>query len=239
MIDAVISNRLSDLILETYGDDLIRLWPLDERSGTSARDLSVNKSTGTYSGVVLRADTIQNGDHALTHDGVNDYVDIETDLHADMNFDEHTIGIFTKTASWTSGTQDYLIRINETGGSGGEIRIYRPSVNNQMNFRRNGGGTTKTITFGMSPSVFFFCAYTCSIANDRIRGYIDGTLSGTPQTGNVAWDDTGPVAAGVNIGAGNQSGLQAWDGQTALAFIANRESTAVELLRIAKGGGLV
>ena len=80
----------ADKIRLVKPNDLIRLFYLDERSGSSAKDHSSNARTGTYSGPTLMNALQPSGKNAALFDGINDYIDIISDLNTDWTAGERT-----------------------------------------------------------------------------------------------------------------------------------------------------
>ena len=70
--------------------NLVAYWPLYEKSGTNAKDLSDNVNDGTYSGVTLANEVSPQGTFAPDFDGVSDNVAISA-IDGEVDTDEYTI----------------------------------------------------------------------------------------------------------------------------------------------------
>ena len=129
-------NKLKDIAR----GNLVRLFYLNEKSGTSAQDHSPNKDSGTYSGVTLSANKQPNGMNAPSFDGVNDSIDVNVSdqLNTDWIFpcDKGTILVWWKVAgagTWTDGTDRRIFQFRWDANQ--TVYLGKRSNNNSLVFR--------------------------------------------------------------------------------------------------------
>ncbi len=228
-----------DKVLGIAPSNLIAFWPLDEVGGTNANNLANEEDAdrdGTYTGVTLDSTTgpFNYGRFGLW-DGSSDYCNIySTELNSVFNGAEGAISLWAKVSGagvWTDSTvRDLLIlRVDATN----LIRFHRTSVNNQIKWIQQSGGTSKSITDTSlnGTTEWFNLAVTWSESVDESKFYINGVQSGATQSSLGTW--VGNLASTrCNIGATNTTPTLVFSGYLGYAAVYNTPLTAAQILEL-------
>lgn len=212
----------------------IALYPQNEASGTTIVDNSGNGRNGTYSAVTLGAAGIGDGQTAASYNGTTSYGNIySTSLRNAFDVAAGTLAAWARVANagvWTDGVNRNVIRI-DSATAGNLVFIRKSATANELRVQRSGGAVADFVSTTTLAGVtaWFHVAITWSIANDRLRLYVNGSQVGATQTGLGAWAG---LPNAMTIGAANTVPAEPWSGTIAYAGIWNRELTATEVQSI-------
>jgi hypothetical protein len=213
----------------------IAAFQINDSGGTTMTDTSGNGRDGTYSGVTLGQNGIGDGQTVGLWDGTNDSGVMTTaGLASAFSFDEGAISLWGwpfNVGVWTDSTQRYFIRFYRDADN--EINIVRRTSNNDIEFRREAGGATKTEIIGglsfTTPTNIIMC---WSRAGGGVCGaqetkyYINGAQVGSTETAISAQSGSGLTAW---IGDGNGLGFGCFYGYIGHVYLFDRPLTATEI----------
>jgi hypothetical protein len=182
----------SSKVLSIAPASLIAYWPLDEISGTNARNLQgVVARDGTFARDVATMTTGVGpaGGTAPLFDGTNDYCDIySTDLNTAFNGGEGTLAGWIKVFGvgiWTDSTSRMLFQLRADASN--RVFITRQTTDNQILSDFIGGGTADTeFHNGLNSTDWLHFAIAWSVTTNEVRHYLDGSLTET-DTGVGTW----------------------------------------------------
>lgn len=228
----------------TYLDTILALgpiayYPLNELSGVTADNAEGTAAyDGSYSNVTLdNADSPITGNRAGSWNGTTSYCDVYSDSFRDNAFNvaEGSLGIFLQVSAlgiWTDGTSRRIIGYQRDGNN--RIVINRSTVNNTLRFIYEANSIAEIVdtTVAGGRTDWIHAMITWSVANDRVRAYIDGAQIGADQTGLGTWAATNILTSAI-IGASSLVPAQVFSGNLAEAVIFDRELTASEVLTVA------
>jgi hypothetical protein len=236
----IVNPKLVITLLGT--SDLRFLWPLQERSGTTANDFSGNSRTGTYDGVTLgKVGPNQRVDGVGDLDGVNDLIT------AAAGCSVRGLGAFTfvLVAEMTAAAAARAIWFESTGDNAGSARfLIRFDADHKVVVAaRSGLGaqaiSTVTANSALS-SGFYMIGASVDIPNDAISVWVNGAsvaVTGTPDFGaDTIVANTAP-ALGPRAGKLSNASEQWFDGSMAYIGQYSRLLDASEHLAIARAGG--
>lgn len=222
--DAPYANRVKAIAPAS----LIGYWPLDDASGTTARDLSGIGQSAAYAGSgVTYGATGPAGANAVTMSGTDTYVNITTTtntfdtLWSGDTFSMVAWGKVDGSSRWTDvTTYRYLSHVRATDATYYAVMAGRSTTNHQIEWRRRVGGPIVSITHTFSPAgpTDWFCmGMTCNAALPELRAYLWDSTGGwrkisTSTSANLTtWAGNAPVEGTTVLGAGSLT-LQEWIG---------------------------
>jgi hypothetical protein len=212
----------------------IAYWPLDDTSGSTARDASGNGRTGTYSNVTLNAVGPVSGGAAASFNGSTSFVNVySASLAAAFNGAEGSLmvwGIVSAAGVWTNGAEGRLVTLSADASN--RVLISKSATDNTLTFQYSAGGVAKTVNHTFSSTAYFYAALTWSKSNDRARCYVAGAQVGATQTSLGTF--AGSLAATLSvIGAQNTTPTGVFSGTEAHVAVWSRELSAAEVLSLA------
>lgn len=175
-------------------DNLVRLFHLDERSGSSAKDYSPNARTGTYIGPSLLDDIQPCGLNTAYWDGVNDeYVNILSNLETDFPVGNRTQGT---VLMWLQTNWDEAIKKNAIhliSGTGDQIVFWVDPSGGLIHLWSYIGGVDQEITCSVSGTGWhsFVMTWATNLGGgDYVEGWCDGVSQGTDTGARSNWAGT-------------------------------------------------
>lgn len=216
--------------------NLIAYWPLWETSGSVADNYEGTAARdGAYTGVALNNSTFSNGDPVGLWDGSNDYCNIHSaSLNTAFgNGQEGTVSIWVKVSAagiWTDSTsrRAFQLRVDDNN----RVILNRTTTNNQLAAFYIAGGTTDTLTISTSSTGWIHLALTWSKANDQMIAYLNGTQTGSTQTGIGTWAGSLDNASCM-IGARSTTPNEVWSGYLAHCALWTTPLSAAQVAQLA------
>lgn len=212
---------------------LIGYWPLDDRSGTAAKDRSGNARDAAYSGTyTLKSPGRGDGAPVLSVAGsgaVNLYT---AGLAGAWNGDAYTQVVefaVSGSGDWSDSTARNLITVGADGSNTAYLR--KQTASNTLAVVRVGSGTTSSLTYTMSDTALHHAAVVANKAADRFALYIDGAQTGSV-TGLGSWSGT-PASTLMMIGASSSSRAAPWKGTLAGGAIHAAALSSIEIAQLA------
>jgi hypothetical protein len=242
----IASNELPDFAFAIAGSSLFSprallttpliYLKLDETSGTTATDSSGNAYNGTYTGATLNQATAPQLTPAPRYDGVGDFTTFySAGLGTAFSLAEGCALLWFKAfdaSVWTNGTTFNLLHIMRDASN--EVRINKSATNNQIDFIRIGGGTTKTISYSTSSTDWLALMLSWSEAGDFVKAYVAGVPTGATQSSIGTSAGSGLLNGFVILGANGTGGSNATNGYLAHFLAWNSAENAA---RVALGAG--
>lgn len=228
-------------IISLLGSSIVSYWPMNEMSGTAARDLSALGNNGTYDTVSL-ANTASPGGiggFAPLFDGSDSVVDVySAGLNTAFDPTKVTLAIWAKVSAagvWTDSTVRYLVQIGADANNA--VRIYKAGANNTLYVDYKAGGTAKTGGAGShSPTGWTHYGITADVAGDAVKAYINGVQVGSTLTGLGTW--SGALSSSLCvIGASATNSNNPYSGWLSHPLLLNKVATSDEMLKLAQWGG--
>jgi len=205
-------------VLSVKPSNLVRAYVLGERSGTVAKDSSDNAGDGTYISVTLNGTRFLDGQPSPTFDGINDAVDIQSDLADDFpnaDRDNGTIMAWAKVSGsgvWTDGERRKVIEL-ETD-SENNIRIEKnPTDNRLRSFIETQGAVKAQNVDGLTTTDWFCVVIRWDLtlgATDYFEVFIDGVSQGSDVGSQGGW--AGGATLIGSIGSNADTTGNHWDG---------------------------
>lgn len=213
-----------------FGSSLIGYWPLDELSGTVARDVSGNGRDGAYrdTGVTYAQAGIKGGRSVLL-DGTG-YINAQTaGLAAAFNGLEGTVLVWVKLPDWSGTGVKTFVRIQVDASN--LLIIRKGPTAGTLDYYFTAGGTSH-VTAGIAYTNTNFVAYamTWSKSGNKLSKYAAGSLA-TAEGGYLGSGWAGAPTLAL-FGAGATTPSETLVGYEAHAFILNRAATANEIARV-------
>jgi len=208
-----------DKVRQLDPDNLVRLFPFDERSGASARDISPNGRTGTYNGVSLMDDIQPSGFNAGLYDGINDYTDIISDLNTDWSVadrEKGTIMMWLKK-DWSQADKQSALHLIADGNN--QIQPFTDPAGGTLHLWSNIGGTVQSVGVSVSGTGWhcFVMTWDTTIgAGDFVEGFKDGVSQGTSTGARSNW--SGSLAKAL-LGIDQNLSKWEWDGHIGITAI--------------------
>lgn len=198
-------------------NNLIGFWPLWERSGSVARDLSPQANNGAYTIGTLAGANFTDGRGMPTFDGATDYVDLySASLVADFDGGEGSLLVWAKVSAvgvWTDGAERWLVGLSADNNN--RIRLYRATTNNRLAFNYAAGGTNEFVTMnGLSETGLMVLGLTWSKTAGQVKAFYGASQEGTTQTGLGTWSGSLAETKTV-IGANATTPGAVWSGNLA------------------------
>lgn len=187
-----------DKVRQTKPDNLVRLFHLDERSGSSAKDYSPNARTGIYSGVTLQGGLQPCGLNASLYDGINGYTDIISNLETDFPIANRVRGTVLMWLKKDWSQADKQVSMHLISG-GGQIEPFMDSAGGIFYLWSFIGGTERFVS--------------CPVSGNGWHSFVmtwDTTLGGSSYV--EGWKDG--INQGIDTGAGGN-----WSGAFVKAVI--------------------
>ncbi|MFC1859349.1 LamG-like jellyroll fold domain-containing protein, partial [Thermodesulfobacteriota bacterium] len=207
------SDIQSDMLtwLKGYEPNLVGYWQFDGASSTTATDTSVYEHHGTMLGEstrVRRLDVIPISGNALVFDGVDDYVDVTTNIPVDnLPEGEMTVSLWFRTTEKNVGIFSVDNGVLGVGAPGGHDRhLYLTDGNIAARLYNNEVITSSGTDY--ADGEWHHIAYTFGGAAGGQKIYVDGILvvGGAKTLSDFDWQD------GLNIGFSNDAADQYFKG---------------------------
>jgi hypothetical protein len=219
--------------------NLFRYWPLWEADGAVAADQSANADNGAYSAGVLYGQTgIGDGRTSCYFDGTSRVNVYTSSLVSGFPTGELFISAFIKipAAVWTDNTLRYLISFRADVNN--RITIEKPTNANWLLLRYLAGGTNKTVTLtNITQENLLHVALTVSVANGRLRGFLNGSQFGLDVTGLGTWvGSLDPIYCALASQAGTAN-VSNHIGGLAHVVVGSREATPLEIAKLSHYSG--
>lgn len=198
-------SAYSDVVLNTRINNLLAYWPLTEKSGTVARDLSQYARNGAYVGPSFALGQTGIGDGrtsvSVTADAVNLYT---AALATAFNGAAGTVMFWAKVSDagvWTDGQVRYLLEIYSDNDN--NMSIYRQANDYVLSCAYKAGGTAESISPDLliSSTDWMHMAVTWDAVADKVIFYLDSRPIQVPATGLGTWNGSGLNSALTCLGA--------------------------------------
>lgn len=230
----VLDNLLSR-ILRTEKDNIIRLYPLFETSGNTAEDLSNNSEDGTYVSVTLNNQSGIEGKPSPLFDGVNDYVDCDTNINTDFNSSRGSVVIAFRIIDpslWSENLARncFMIRFD----SSNVMRIFKTAVvaSNQIRLLIEGQGNQENFNhnFATATTDWHIAGFTWNSVSGVVEYFMDGVNIGS-DAGYLAWANP-PTT--FKIGAIYTGNANFWKGSLGYMALWNTDLSVNRMLKVTK-----
>lgn len=229
-----------DIVNGVESANLIAHWPIKELSGTNIDNAEGTAARdATLSGVTLdSADGPFGEERAGLWDGLNDYIDIFTSSF-DTAFDgsEMSVSLWFKVSGasvWTDGSYRMMIRIRVSGNN--NLLIRKHTNNNRFDFFYRADATTEQQNVGsFTDTGWNHIVITASDADDEVKYYLNGSQTGSTDTGVGSWSGSLDSAT-CAIGATGTSPSQVWDGYLMYVAIWDKALSAANITTLYNGG---
>lgn len=170
--------------------NLVALWPLDERSGAVAYDVSGHGLNGAHSNVTLGADGIGDGKTAASYNGTTSLTNIySAGLNTAFNGQAMTLAVWLNFsgAVWADATFREMVNIQVDVNN--FIYIAKPVAADTIQIAYKAGGTAKTgnIALTGNDDVWLPFALTASKSADEVKFYSSGAQAGATQNTLGTW----------------------------------------------------
>jgi hypothetical protein len=209
----------------------IAYWPLDDASGSTARDASGNGRTGTYSNVTLGATGPVSGGAAASFNGSTSFVNVySASLAAAFNGAEVTLMGWAQATNWVAGVTLFKFGVNGNN----DVYIQKNNTSDRFEGFYVAGATTDATseTGGQTSTAWRHAAITVSKAADQMRLYVNGVQVGTTQSTLGTWAGTLANTRCV-IGAADTALSNPWLGNLAHVAVFTRALSAADVLSLA------
>lgn len=218
-------------ILNVFSSSIVAYYPLWEESGTTAYDISGNARNAAYGGVTVNTISSPTGKSGVSFDGSNDYINMySAGLVNAINYQEGSISFGVKMSSgdvWADGETRRILNLIALNDN--EIGIVKDPIANRIVATYKANNITESlIVDSVVYTDWFSVILTWSLSNDRVRLYINKTLSANSSTLGTF---TGPSISTATL-AGNystSSPTQSWSGYMSDILIVNKEMTQAEV----------
>ena len=207
-----------DKVLGTQPGNLILYHPMNEPSGSVAKDYSAEGNVGAYTGVTLGQPGIGDGNTCPFFDGANDFNHMySAGLNADFNGKEGTIACWAKVNAagiWTDSTARFGIGLYIDGNN--FVYISRRTTNNNLQFLYQAGAVYSIENdSGHSETDWMHLALTFSKSagtTGEVKSYFNGSQVGLTKINLGTW--AGNLNANqTNVGCSDNSGpTSVWHG---------------------------
>lgn len=216
----------------------IGYWPMAETSGTTIVDASGNGRNGVYRGAgepLLNQPGIGDGRNCPLFDGSNDFANVfSASLQGAFSGSEGTLAIWMQVANagvWTDATTRRAMYFQVDANN--RVRFEKTVTNNQLASVYIAGGTNKTVLLNSSgPLGWVHLACTWSASGDAFKFYVNGSQTGSTQTGLGVWAGTLSATA-TTVGAADTSGGNPFSGYLAHAAVWATPLSAATILTLA------
>ncbi len=161
-------------ILSTRPGNLIGCWPLDEVSGSVAKDYSGRGHHGAITGTDLGQVGIGDGRTSQRFDGIGDFIDIySASLASAFNASEGTMLAWIRmdSATWVDGVTRWGMMVRTNANN--QARFYKLNTG-ILYFAHRASGADRIIAMPTNESDFMAVGGTWSYSNDCIKGYLQG-----------------------------------------------------------------
>lgn len=169
--------------------NIIRFYSLNEQSGLVAIDHSFNKENGAYISATLDAGNSFDGYSCPSFDGINDFVDCDTNIGTDFNGANGSAIIafkMTDSAVWSDGITRYFFNMRESGSN--QMKIRKVSANNTILLIIEGNSAHKEYKhdFGSATLDWHIIGITWNSTSGNVYYYVDG-VQVSSDTGYQSW----------------------------------------------------
>jgi hypothetical protein len=211
------TNLTDEQVTDLYG--LVGHWKLDETSGTTAADSTLNLNDGTYTGgVTLNVAGPSTGDVAAEFDGSNDYVTIADDATLKPTSALSITG-WVQGDAWGAGsTVNVILRKGEGNPNNYQLAIADGTAAFYLDENDDQGvRSTTTLNTGQ----WYHVAATWD--GSQVKIYVNGTPETTQaRTGTIGTDTR-------TVYLGGRSGADLFDGKIDDVRIYNRALSDAEI----------
>lgn len=195
--------------------NLVRFYPLIDRTGTTAKDYSPYKENGSYVNNFTYEDW--KGPYGQLHPTFgdsDDYVNFLTNLETDLdlvNTGKFSCSIWApgNSADWSNAVVDYLFDVYADAGN--EFSIRSSATPWTVDYRFDAGSNVwvynHSIPLGDQGLSYYHLGMTIdlNLTTNNMKPYFQGNLI-TTESESKSWDNTNPIAY-AGIGA-QQPGTQ-------------------------------
>ncbi len=226
-------------VLATESSNLIAYWPLNEKTGSTANDVSGNARHGSYTGVTLGSTGIGDGFDCPFFDGANDYVNVySVSLRDAFNGAEGTAMIWAKVFNvgvWTDATFRRTVMLNVDNNN--RVTLFHGRINdNSLQSVYGAGGTLETRdSAGHAETTWLHFAITWSKSTGvtgEVRHYINAVQEGATDTNLGVWVGN-LVSTTTVIGANDTDPTFVWHGYLAHPAIWDTPLTPTQIAQLA------
>lgn len=230
--DRILALGLGDYLARVLSLSPIAYWPMWERTGTVAMDLSGNSRDGAYTGVTLGQAGIGDGRTCPSFDGSTSFCNAySASLAGAFNGAEGTLMCWAKVSAagvWTDGTADWIFSLIVNGNN--FVDLFKTAGGNTLAWRYFAAAVQENIIIGgYSQTVFMAIALTWSKTAEKVIAYVDGVEAGNSATLGV-WAG---VPATVVFGAVDIVPNSVWSGLIAHCALWDRALTPAEIASLA------
>ncbi len=201
--------------LYNFAPTPVGYWKFEERTGTSASDLSGNATTGTLRNMASPATSTSGWGKGyygtgLNFDGSDDYVDTaNTSILASAA--SAAYGAWFKLAATPTGGTINTVMASSSLSFDNGIGLEADATNFFCNIRTSGGDSLASVAIAtITPKTWFhgFCSWT---SGEGVKLYLNGALvaTGTTRAGTLSNLSGTPL----NIGAQHTTPTRTWNGQ--------------------------
>lgn len=219
-----------------FGASLIGYWPLDDQSGTTARDVSGYGHNGAYSNITLGQDGIGDGSASASFNGTNSYVNLfSAGLASVFSGIEGTLSLWVKVNAidrWEAETTARRIAVL-TGDATNNIYVRRASLNSLFFGYLSNNSLSDVSVSDINPTDWMHIALVWSQSGDFVRSYINGKQVVSEKASVADW--SAAALTGVSLGRD----VYYWWGNMAHCALGNIALTAEQISGLAynKWGG--
>lgn len=192
----------------------LEYWPLSERSGSVALDVSGNGRHGAYTACTLGKAGRGDGSTAIGLDGSTSLCNVySTSLRDSFPTAKGAVSIWFQASAagvWTDGAVRRAFSFQVDANN----RVYaeKPAASNIFDMYYVAGGTSKNVRkSSFSPAGWTHMALTWDATADQVIGYINAVQVGAILTGLGTWSGV-LVSTNCNIGANATTPTSVWSG---------------------------
>lgn len=227
-----------DLSLSIGRSSCIGFWPLDDASGTTAKDRSANARDAAYSGTVTlgAAGPFTDGTAGISVAGAGAVNLYTAGLASAVNASEITLQEWFKVSAsgdWSDSTARNLLTCGADGSN--TMYVRKQTAANTIVGVWVGGGATSAVSATLSDTGWHHVAWVVSKSGDYARLFVDGALIGTA-TGLGTWSGT-PASTLMMLGASSSSRAAPWKGSLAAAGMHAAALAPLDIARLARCNG--
>jgi hypothetical protein len=200
------ASAYSQRVLATQPLHLIGYWPLGERNGPLAQDLSPKGNNGVYAGagITYGDPGIGDGQTCVRFSGADTHVRIASEGFArDWNGDVGSMMAWGKVKErgvWTDGAVRWLVHISSQYDEKYWMvmgKVHKPywDGDNTLTWRRKAGGIIVQVHHvftGACPLDWFCMSMTWDRRVPELRAYLNGILMDVSGPGMAPWGDNPP-----------------------------------------------
>lgn len=235
---AILRRQLyQERVLSTRRESLIAYWPLGERNGTTAFDISGNVRNGTHTGVDLANAGIGDGSAAPYFDGVNDFCNIySAGLSSAFTPAEFSFAGWARIFSSSVWGDSVTRRVVMLFADNNNNFVINKDNGGYFRFSYIAGGTVSAYNHSsptFQPVTWTHLAVSISKSGDFARWYINGVLVNS-NSGLGTWVGS-LVSTQTIIGATSTSALNIFNGWLSHVAFWSTPLTSAEIAALGRG----